>query len=152
MDFFVWETHKQRIVVIQPAHDKCIHEFPPEWDLWVYWRNTCNYQKLSSFPRLLVYLPSLWHQFNLSWFGNPKSITLVLCFSFHTSSVFYLEPVRRAPVTTISGIRAKFKWNKWQEFRLMHRWDKQLLNAWGLYLLLLLPYSNSFPKKKVMTF
>lgn len=51
-------------------------------------------------------------------------------FSSHSSSssVFYLHP---SPHALASG--AKFRRSKWKEFRQMHRWDKQLLTAWGLF-------------------
>lgn len=61
---------------------------------------------------------------------SPRSITL----AFVLLSLLLLS-LLSAPISTCSGFRAKFRWNKWKEFRQMHRWDKQLLTAWGLFLL-----------------
>lgn len=75
----------------------------------------------------------VWH---IEWMTRDTNFTLVFpsqsplrLFSSHSSSsVFYLHP---SPHALASG--AKFRWNKWKEFRQMHRWEKQLLTAWGLF-------------------
>lgn len=63
------------------------------------------------------------NKIHLGWLGNPKSITPAP-FPFSLLGLSS-EPVRGAPVTTCSRFRAKFRRNKWKEFRQMHRWDKQ---------------------------
>lgn len=59
---------------------------------------------------------------------SPSQSPQSALFSSHSSSSVFLS----APITTRSRFGPKFRWNKWREFRQMHRWDKQLPSAWGL--------------------